>query len=927
MPVFSPERWRTLNTHLDEFLDLTGPERAARLALLRDGDPALAADLESLLDEHRALLQEQFLSAPAGPQIPAALAGQELGTYTLLEPLGEGGMGEVWLAAQREPVRREVAIKVIKRGMDTASVVARFEAERQALALMDHPAVAKVFDAGSTPQGRPYFVMEYVRGVAITEHCDRNGLRTRERLGLFRLVCDGVQHAHQKAVIHRDLKPSNVLVTLQDGKPVPKIIDFGVAKATAQRLTERTLDTGLGVLIGTPEYMSPEQAGLSGQDVDTRTDVYSLGVILYELLVGVLPFDAALLRRGGIDEVRRRVREEEPRKPSARLSGLAGEDATRIAARRGVDIAALRRQVRGDLDWIVMQALEKDPARRYGSAADLAADIGRSLDNLPVLAGPPGVGYRAGKFVRRHRVGVAFAALAAVGIVGFACAMALQSQRTARERDRANREATTANRALAVLTELFEVSDPSEARGSTVTAREILDRGAAKIDSELKDEPLIQAKLLLTLGQVYQSLGLEGSARPLLEKSVTLRRRLLGENDADTLISRDALATALQDQGKLAEAEAGFRAVLAGRLQLLGADNADTLIEENNLGLLLQQEGKLEQAETYLRQALEGERRTLPPGDIEILTSLNNLGLLLQARGRPAEAEPYAREVLDKCRRTIGNDHPHTLTAINNLALILNAEGRLPEAESLWREALGTRRRVLGNDHRLTLLSVLNLGSLLREEGSIAEAEAYAREALDGTRRTLGPDHPRTLAALNAMANLQEAQGKLRAAETSHRACLAARRRTLGDDHDDTIDSMCGLGSVLHQEHQFIEAEALYSEAVERSGRTLGSDHPSTLVARAGLGDLLTSEGRLEEARGLLEEVVATARRALPPGNRLTGRALDDYGRCLTALGRYAEAETALVEARGILDKSEPVAVPRVARNLADLRARSGRPQ
>jgi non-specific serine/threonine protein kinase/serine/threonine-protein kinase len=705
MPDFSPERWRTLNTHLDEILDLAGPERAARLASLRDSDPALAADLESLLEEHRALLQEQFLSAPVGPPVPPALAGQMLGPYTLVSPLGEGGMGEVWLAAQREPVRREVAIKVIKRGMDTAAVVARFEAERQALALMDHPAVARVFDAGSTPQGRPYFVMEHVHGVAITEHCDRNRLGTRARLELFRLVCDGVQHAHQKAVIHRDLKPSNVLVTLQDGKPVPKIIDFGVAKATAQRLTERTLDTGLGVLIGTPEYMSPEQADLSGQDIDTRTDVYSLGVILYELLVGALPFDAALLRRGGLDDVRQRIREEEPRKPSARLSTLGDEASAESAARRGVDVATLRRQLKGDLDWIVMKALDKDRARRYGSAADLAADVGRSLDNLPVLAGPPGVRYRARKFVRRHRVGVSFAALAALGIVGFAFAMALQSERTARERDRANREATTANRALAVLTDLFEVSDPSEARGSTVTAREILDRGAAKIDDELKDEPLIQAKLLLTLGRVYQSLGLESSARPLLEKSVALRRRLLGEHDADTLESLDALATALQDQGKLAEAETDFRAVLAGRRSVLGDADADTLISANNLGLLLQQEGKLKEAETYLREALEGERRTLPPDDLEILTSLNNLGLLLQAQGRPAEAEPFAREVLDKCRRTLGNDHPHTLTAINNLALMLDAQGKITEAESLWREALLTRRRVLGDDHRLTLLS------------------------------------------------------------------------------------------------------------------------------------------------------------------------------------------------------------------------------
>ncbi|HYV86220.1 MAG TPA: serine/threonine-protein kinase [Patescibacteria group bacterium] len=925
MKKFTPERWRTLNTHLDAILDLPDPERAVRLSELRAGDPDLAADLESLLEEHRALQREQFLAAPVEPPSPAAQAGQTLGPYTLIAPLGEGGMGEVWLADQQEPVRRQVAIKVIKSGMDTAQVVARFEAERQALALMDHPAVAKVFEAGSTPQGRPYFAMEYVRGVAINEHCDRQRLTTSERLGLFRLACDGVQHAHQKAVIHRDLKPSNVLVTLQDGKPVPKIIDFGVAKATAQRLTERTLATALGAMIGTPEYMSPEQADLSGEDVDTRTDVYSLGVMLYELLVGVLPFDAGELRRGGLDDVRRRIREEEPRTPSARLGGLVEAAATEKAARRRVDAITLRRQVKGELDWIVMKALEKDRARRYGSPAELAADIGRHLDHLPVLAGPPGVGYRARKFVRRHRVGVAFATLAVIGLAGFGLAMALQSQRIARERDRANREAATANRTLSFLAELFEVSDPSEARGSTVTAREILDRGAAKIDAEMKDEPLVRAKLLLTLGEVYQSLGLEASARPLLETSLSLRRGALGAADPETLDSMSALATLLQDQGKLGEAEAGFRAVLAGRRAGLGVDHIDTLVAANNLGLLLQQEDKLREAETYLREALDGERRTLSPDDPEILTSLNNLGLLLQDLGRPAEAEPYAREVLDACRRTIGDDHPQTLTAINNLALVLGAEGKLAEAEPLWREALATRRRVLGNDHRLTLLSVLNLGQFLRDSGRLPEAETSLREALDGCRRVLGPEHPRTLSALNAMANLESAQGKLREAEASHRSCLATRRRTLGDDHQDTLDSMEGLASVLHDELELAGAEALFRESVERAGKALGPDHPITLGAVVGLGDLRTSQGRLEEAERLLGQALASVRRVLPPTHRLRGRALSAYGRCLTGLGRYDEAEAALVEARGLLEKAAPVLLPGVARNLADLHARRDR--
>src|SRR5512136_3178105 len=340
-----------------------------------------------------------------------------IGPYHLLQKIGEGGMGEVWVAEQQKPIHRRVALKLIKAGMDTRQVIARFESERQALAVMDHPAIAKVFEAGETDQGRPYFVMEYVQGIPITVYCDQNRLTTKERLELFRHICEGVQHAHQKAIIHRDLKPSNILVTIQDGVPVPKIIDFGVAKATARSLTERTMYTELGVLIGTPEYMSPEQAEMSGQNVDTRTDVYSLGAILYELLVGALPFDPKDLRRAGFDEIRRRIREEDPPKPSTKLSTM-GDASTAQAHNRRTERPALIRQIRGDLDWITMKALEKDRTRRYGSPSDMAADIERYLHHQPIIARPPSTAYKVQKFVRRHRVGVGVAATLAVLLVG-----------------------------------------------------------------------------------------------------------------------------------------------------------------------------------------------------------------------------------------------------------------------------------------------------------------------------------------------------------------------------------------------------------------------------------------------------------------------------------------------------------------------------
>ena len=442
--------------------------------------------------------------------------GVVIGTYRLLRCLGEGGMGEVWLAEQTEPVRRQVAVKVIKRGMDSAQVVARFEVERQALAVMDHPAIAKVFDGGTTHDGRPYFAMEYVRGEAITAYCDRLGLRLPARLELFVQLCEGVQHAHQKGIIHRDLKPSNVLVTEIDDRPVPRIIDFGIAKAVSQPLTDRPVYTVLGGFVGTPEYMSPEQAGLTPTDVDTRTDVYALGVMLYELLVGALPFETTTLREGGIDQIRQMIREQEPVRPSTRVRrrGAAGSS---DADRRAMVPDRLAHVLRGDLDAITMKALEKDRGRRYPTANALALDVRRHLQDEPVTAGSPGAAYRAQKFIRRHRWSVAAVAVLLALIGGFSVAMALQVRRTTRERDRANQEAATARQVSNFLVGLFHVSDPSEARGTTLTARDILSKGARDVERELGDQPRVRARIETTIGTVYTNLGMLNEAEPLLQ--------------------------------------------------------------------------------------------------------------------------------------------------------------------------------------------------------------------------------------------------------------------------------------------------------------------------------------------------------------------------------------------------------------------------
>jgi non-specific serine/threonine protein kinase/serine/threonine-protein kinase len=747
------------------------------------------------------------VSEPAGDTSVPAVPSR-IGPYRLLEKIGEGGMGEVWLAEQTEGVRRRVALKIIKQGMDTKQVLLRFEAERQALALMDHPHVAKVFDAGSTPEGRPFFAMEHVDGAPITDHCDQQRLTMRQRLDLFLQVCEGVQHAHQKAIIHRDLKPSNVLVTLQDAKPVVKIIDFGVAKATAHRLTERTLFTELGLLIGTPEYMSPEQIAMSPLEVDTRTDVYSLGVLLYELLVGTLPFEPEELRSGGFDGIRRTLREREPRKPSARLGTLGGERSIEAARLRRTDVAGLRRRLSGDLDWITMKTLEKDRARRYGSPAGLAADIRRHLAHEPVQASPPGVVYRVRKFVRRRRLETAFGVLVVLGAVAFMATLAVQAARI-------SREAKTKARVTEFLTDLFKVSDPSEARGQSVTARELLDKGAAKIRDTLGEEPEVQAELMATMGAVYVGLGLYTEGEPLLREALEARRRVLGPGHPATLTSMNDLADAYRMQGRYTEAEALHRETLEMQKRVLGTDHSNTLSSMNNLGMALSYQGRYSEAEALHRGTLEMQKRVLGPDHPETLASMSNLAVAYYHQDRFAEAEALFRETLDIQKQVLGPDHPHTLVSMGNLALMCSNLGRHAEAEALHRETLEIKRRVQGPDHPETLKVMNNLALGYYYQGRYAEAEALHRELLGIRTRLLGADHPDTLISMNNVAIACTRQGRYAEAEALHLETLDRRRRVLGPDHPETINSIYNLGGLSAARGQRDAAFRYLREAVD----------------------------------------------------------------------------------------------------------------
>jgi len=465
-------------------------------------------------------------STPESPPEPEI---KQIGPYRLVAQIGEGGMGLVYKAEQLEPIKRIVALKMVKRGLDTEEFIARFESERQALAMMDHPCIARVIDAGATEQGRPYFVMEYVDGIPLNEYCDNNKLSVRERLELFILVCEGVQHAHQKAIIHRDLKPSNVMVTVIDGNPLPKIIDFGVAKAMDSTMFDNTMTTSVGQLVGTPEYMSPEQADLDGGGIDTRTDVYALGVVLYELLVGQLPFTSAELKKMGFHEVLRTIKEVEPPKPSTRWSTISLATEPEVAAlweNRRTNANALRRKLKGDLDWITMKALEKERERRYETANALAQDVKRHLRDLPVVAGPPSTTYRMQKFVRRNRTGVIAAGFVFVAVIAGIFGTTAGMIRAVRAEKRAVVEAETALQVSDFLVDLFEVADPDQARGNSITAREILNAGSQRIEDELAAQPATQARLMNTIGKVYRNLGLFEEALPQLESSLALRRSL-----------------------------------------------------------------------------------------------------------------------------------------------------------------------------------------------------------------------------------------------------------------------------------------------------------------------------------------------------------------------------------------------------------------
>jgi eukaryotic-like serine/threonine-protein kinase len=900
----------------------------------------------------------------AAPNTSGSMIGQAIGPYRILDQLGEGGMGQVYLAEQHQPVQRKVALKVVRTGMETRQVLARFDAERQALALMNHPNVATAYDAGSTPTGQPYFAMEHVLGLDITAHCDQRDMDFRQRIVLFLQACDGVMHAHQKGLIHRDLKPGNILVSRSQDQPdTVKIIDFGVAKSLTGELSAHPAHTRLGNFVGTPTYSSPEQVCGPVVNVDTRTDIYSLGVVLYQLLTGVTPYSEETLNRKSPVELARLLSQERPPTPLARFSGLSAEEESQIAKHRSVSPERLKTQLGTDVSWIVGKCLEADPDDRYPSVLELEKDLRRWLDDKPIEARPTSRIYRMRKFVRRHRLGVAAATLTAltlltatgVAIDGYARAekarkeaesaadfqvKQMQSidpsamgvtlrdrllqavQKRGAERGWEPVEIAQGEQQLETLLDGVNFTDLSLEQMDTHQFQPTLD----SITKNYKDLPLLQARLWQSLADSMMTLGrLEAAAEPQ-RLALEQRRRLLGDNDPLTLASLRSHGVLLVNKGWFKKAEVDLRAAATGMQRVLGKNDPETLQSQSDLCDVLIDLDRYTEALKIAQAILDRAHQTLGADHPISLKTMSSVGIISMKLGKFDDAEKFHRDALEGYRRIYGSQHPKTLEAAAYLASQFINTGRYAEAETLLMPLLASARADLGNDHPTTLGIQIRLSTVLRYQERLAEAEAMMRQLLKAFERTLGVGHPKTMAAAFRLVAVLREQGKIEEAIALNRHILSITRRGEGRDHR-WHTHMTSLATSLRMKGAFDEANILLRDALREQRRTFGDTHRSTLTTMVEMASLSEAKGDLKGAETLLRETLASQRKANGGDDSNALVTIDQLARILRARGQLEDALALGQESIDIASNQHypgqnPISLYQIhhARTLLDLR-------
>jgi len=891
------ERWDAIRDIFEQALSRPPEERVEFLSRACAGNEDVRRDVESLIDAFERPgplddLADELVTPLAISLLESSLVGEQVGPYRIVREIGRGGMGAVYLAERDDgSFEQTVALKLVPYHRAGEDLFVRFLNERQILAQLHHPNIARLLDGGVTPDGQPYFAMEYIEGRPIDAYCDEEQLSISERLELFVQVGDAVSYAHQNLVVHRDLKPSNLLVTA-DGRV--QLLDFGIAKLLADAGTLQGL-TQTGARVMTPDYASPEQ--VRGDAVTTRSDVYSMGVLLYELLTGCRPYD---LRGHTPAEIERIVSEEDPVRPSAALrsprtipSGATDSGARspssleRVGAGRRATLDQLRRRLEGDLDTIVQKALQKEPTRRYSSAEALVDDVRRHLAGRPVQARPNTFGYRVRTFVRRYRGSVIAAGLVLATLLAGILATTWQAVRAAEqariaseEREAAQREAEKTEQVKAFLINLFEAADPSEARGDTLSVFDVIHAGASRVTDELADQPEVQAEVLAAIGRVYQNLGDYDRAQSLTEAALEVRQSLHGTRHPTVAQTLDDIGVLLLHRGGFAEAEPLFRRALqiyttAPRMPHLEA--ASTL---NNLGAALHHQGRLDSAETYYRRALSMRQKHSP---------LDNAGL--------AES-------------------------LSNVAMVRNYQGDHAKAESLLRQALELQRSTLADRHPAIAITLNNLGTTLLRRGDFDGAEPVLQEALAIRRSVLGEEHPRTAQSVNNLAAAQMNRGRLEEAETLYRESLALRRQLLGDRHPALATVLNNLGIVLRRQNRFDEAEPFLRQSLQLRWVVHGAPHPRIARAMNNLADLYTDQGAHQAALPLYRASLQMYRDVLPETHEDVARAEVQLGACLTALSRYDEAEPLLLDGYATLTArggpQQRPATRRALRHLVD---------